>query len=98
MLQLFQAEWCPYSSLVRERLTELGVDYVIRQVGPTPPERDALREATGNDSIPAVVLEDGTVLSGDTYEIIDELNDRYPAGDWEDGHRRQAAAHGTASP
>jgi hypothetical protein len=31
MIELFQAEWCPYSSAVRERLTELGIDLVARQ-------------------------------------------------------------------
>jgi glutaredoxin len=32
MLELWQTEWCPASRRVRERLTELGVDYVTRQV------------------------------------------------------------------
>ncbi len=64
MIQVFQAEWCPYSSMLRQRLTELGVDYVIRQVAPDPPDRDALVDATGGDSIPALVLEDGSVLTG----------------------------------
>ncbi len=27
MIQVFQAEWCPYSSMLRQRLTELGVDF-----------------------------------------------------------------------
>ena len=68
MIQVFQAEWCPYSHMVREKLTELGVDYVIRQVEPYPEQRTALAEATGQNTIPAVVLEDGTVLAGDTEE------------------------------
>ena len=28
MLTLYQAEWCPFSSAVREVLTELGIDFV----------------------------------------------------------------------
>ena len=32
MLELWQTEWCPASRRIRERLTELGVDYVTRQV------------------------------------------------------------------
>jgi len=32
MLELFQTEWCPASRRVRQRLTELGLDYVNRQV------------------------------------------------------------------
>ena len=93
MIQLFQAEWCPYSSMVRQRLTELGVDYVIRQVAPQKPDRDGLREAVGDDSIPAVVLEDGTVLTGETEEIIAALDQQFGSHEWEDGHREQAAAH-----
>ena len=30
MLTLYQAEWCPFSSAVREILTELGLDFVAR--------------------------------------------------------------------
>jgi glutaredoxin 3 len=93
MIQLFQAEWCPYSARVRQRLTELGVDYVIRQVAPRREDRDALREAVGDDGIPAVVLDDGTVLKGDTGEVIAALEDRLPAHEWEAGHRQQAADH-----
>jgi glutaredoxin len=64
VLSLYQAEWCPYSSAVRERLTELGVDFVARQVEPDREQRQALREATGSDEIPALVLEDGEAIVG----------------------------------
>ena len=37
MLELWQTEWCPASHRIRQRLTELEVDYVIRQV---PVEKD----------------------------------------------------------
>ncbi len=93
MLQLFQAEWCPYSRAVRQRLTELGVDFVARQVAPHPEDRDALRDATGDDYIPAVILDDGTVLGGDTNEILAALDERYAPHEWEEGHRQQAERH-----
>ena len=32
VLTLYQAEWCPFSSAVREVLTELGIDFLARQV------------------------------------------------------------------
>jgi hypothetical protein len=28
MLELFQTEWCPGSRRIRQRLTELGLDYL----------------------------------------------------------------------
>lgn len=92
MPQLFQAEWCPLSRLVRERLTELGVDFTARQVAPTHEERDAMRAEVGSDTIPVLVLDDGTVLR-ETAVILDHLAD-WPEGRDADGHRRQALLHG----
>ena len=94
MIQLFQAEWCPYSHAVRQRLAELGVDFVARQVAPDAGDRDELREETGLDTIPVLVLEDGTVVGGETDEILAVLDEQFAPGRWEDGHRRQAVAHG----
>jgi glutathione S-transferase len=93
MIQLYQAEWCPFSKIVRQRLTELGVDYVIRQVAPFPPDRDDLREKTGIDTIPVLVLDDGTVIGGDTREILEAVEERFPAWEHEEGHREQEARH-----
>jgi glutaredoxin len=93
MLELYQAEWCPFSSMVRERLTELGVDYVIRQVEPHPSERDKLEEISGQRTIPVVVLEDGTVLSGDTEDTLAALDERLDGWAHEEGHVAQARAH-----
>ncbi len=93
MIEVYQAEWCPYSAMLRERLTELGVDYVARQVAPTRPERDALREATGQDGIPAVVFEDGEVLAGATEDMVAELERRFAPGEFEEGHVAQLRAH-----
>jgi glutathione S-transferase len=65
MLELWQTEWCPASRRIRERLTELGVDYITRQVPVDKEQRAALRETTGTDTIPALQLEDGTVAIGE---------------------------------
>jgi Glutaredoxin. len=65
MLELWQTEWCPASRRTRARLTELGIDYVTRQVPVDKEQRKALRLKTGTDSIPALVIENGTVASGE---------------------------------
>jgi glutathione S-transferase len=75
MLELFRTEWCPASRRVRERLTELGVDYLTRQV---PVEREArceLRAAVGADTIPALRLEKGSAVVGEAniLTLLDEL-------------------------
>ena len=87
MITLYQAEWCPHSAKVRERLTELGVDFVARQVAPRPEQRGDV------DSIPTLELEDGTRISGED-EILEHLETIEP---WEHerGHQAQARAHRT---
>jgi glutathione S-transferase len=98
MLELFQTEWCPSSSRVRQRLTELGVDYVNRQVPVDRSVRLALRAATGADTIPVLRCEDGSVVVGEE-RILEFLTVRF-AGDGDveahrskaDGMRRQRLA------
>jgi glutaredoxin len=65
VLELYQAEWCPDSRKVRQRLTELSVDFVARQVPAEPENRDAMRRAVGKDEIPVLVRADGSTLSGE---------------------------------
>jgi glutathione S-transferase len=84
MLVLHQAEWCPYSSAVRERLTELGIDFVVRQVAPWPEQR------TGVESIPTLETDDGLV-SG-TEEIFDYLV-RFEVPAFAAQHRERYAEH-----
>ena len=92
MLELYQAEWCPYSHVVRERLTELGVDFVARQVAPRPEDRGAMRDAVGTDSIPVLVTEDGRTLT-ESDEILAFLEETYAPGEWERGHQAQERVH-----
>jgi glutathione S-transferase len=50
---------------VRERLTELGVDYLVRQVPVERSERTALLHATGAETIP-------TLVTGDAHSVVGE--------------------------
>ena len=56
MYELWQTEWCPASRRVRQRLTELGIDYLVRQVPVDQDDRRLLRERTGAESIPVLVV------------------------------------------
>jgi predicted GNAT family acetyltransferase/glutaredoxin len=90
-LTLYQAEWCPFSSAVREVLTELVLDFVARQVEPWPEERAELRAIAGTDRIPVLRSEDGTLHHG-VREIFAHLREREPwrfAAD----HRDRFAEH-----
>jgi len=89
VIELFQAEWCPYSHRVRQRLTELGVDVVIRQVPADRAARDELQGVAGSPAIPTLVREDGDPLVG-AEAILAWLNDRFE--EREDAGRHRALA------
>ncbi len=93
MIQVFQAEWCPFSAQVRERLNELDLPFIALPVPVPQEERDVMFERTGSRSIPAVILEDETVLAGDTDEIVAELGRRFPEPATAAAHREALAAH-----
>jgi len=65
MLELFQTEWCPASRRVRQRMTELGLDYINRQVPVERDQRTTLLCETGADTIPVLRLEDRSIVIGE---------------------------------
>ena len=87
-MELYQAEWCPYSHMVRQRLTELGLDFVAHQVPADPAHRDEMRRAVGTDEIPVLVVDEGSVLRGD-IEILPYLA-QLPDRDDAPRHREKA--------
>jgi glutathione S-transferase len=92
VLELFQAEWCPFSARVRQRLTELGTDVILRQVEPEPEQRERLREVSGQQEIPALLLEDGTAIAG-MDEILEALDDTLEEPRYAQAHRAKAVSH-----
>src|SRR6476660_4811045 len=91
LVTLYQAEWCPFSSAVREVLTELGIDYRIRQVEPFARDRHALRALAGTDMVPVLQAEDGQLYRG-TREIFRHLSG-YEPWKYAAAHRRRFVAH-----
>jgi glutathione S-transferase len=89
MLELWQTEWCPASHRVRERLTELGVDYIVRQVPVEKNERAGLVKAAGTDTIPALATDDGTHILGDAA-ILGYLEGRFTEPSNAAAHRIKA--------
>ena len=65
MYELWQTEWCPASRRVRQRLTELGIDYLTRQVPVEKDDRVLLRERTGTDTIPVLIVGGDEPLVGE---------------------------------
>jgi glutathione S-transferase len=74
-LELWQTEWCPASHRVRQRLTELALPYLVRQVAVDREARAELERATGVRSIPVLVAGPRTVVGED--EILAYLDSHY---------------------
>lgn len=96
MLSLYQAEWCPYSGRVRQRFTELGVTFAAVPVPAERIDREEMRRKVGTDEIPALLLEDGTAITGDAAELIAWLDERFSERADAGEHRKQAEEHRAA--
>jgi glutathione S-transferase len=86
MLELYQAESCPHSQTVRERLSELGVSYVAHtprlpggQGGDVLNEQvhEELRAIGGEDQIPLLVDHQRGETVYESDDIVDYLDDHY---------------------
>jgi glutathione S-transferase len=73
-MELYQAEWCPHSHKVRQRLTELGIAVTLRQVAADPDCREELRNVAGTNEIPVLVGSGGEVRCGEDA-ILDYLGE-----------------------
>jgi glutaredoxin 3 len=96
VLTLYQAEWCPYSSRVRQRLTELMLPFVAIPVEPEPVERTGLRRVAGDDSIPVLLTESGEAI-GDVDAILEWLDANYAEPAEAPDHRAQARSHASSN-
>ena len=90
VLELWQAEWCPYSHRVRLRLTELELDWIAHAIPVDRAERVAMEAATGTRSIPTLVDGDSVVQGAD--EIVAYLDARHAEAHDAKRHRAQMRA------
>jgi glutaredoxin 3 len=90
MLELFQTEWCPASRRIRQRLTELGLDYLNHQVPVEREERTVLLALSGSDTVPTLLTEKGAALVGER-EILAYLERHYGESEQAEAHRAKAA-------
>ena len=90
-MELYQAEWCPHSHKVRQRLTELGLDYKVRQVAAESDERDEMRRRVGTDEIPVLVTDTGEPIPGERFilEYLDGFEERPDAAAHRDKSREE---------
>lgn len=76
MITLYQAEWCPHSRKVRQRLTELGIEFLAKQVPAEPDDRAEMRDQVGTEEIPVLITGEGEKIEGDE-KIIEWLDKRF---------------------
>jgi glutaredoxin 3 len=88
MIELYQAEWCPHSRKVRQRLSELGVDFIARQVEAEPDDREAMKKRTGESETPVLLVED-EAIAGDE-KILKYLDEHFEPRSDADAHREKA--------
>lgn len=83
MLELYQAEGCPYSEKARDKLTELGISYVTHNPrthdGETRNEQthDELLAIGGEDQIPFLVDHQRGETLYESDEIVAYLEEQY---------------------
>ena len=83
MLELYQAEDCPYSATVREKLADLGVSYVAhnpRSHGGSVRNEQTHRELMdlgGEDQIPFLLDTDREEALYESEDIVEYLEAHY---------------------
>ncbi|EKE03134.1 MAG: hypothetical protein ACD_20C00251G0005 [uncultured bacterium] len=77
MLEVYQFEQCPYCKKVREKLTELNLDYIYRNVQTGTRKRGILITLGGKDQVPFLVDQDKEVYMYESEKIIEYLDKTY---------------------
>ena len=83
MLELYQAEGCPYSENAREKLSELGLSYVVHN--PRSEDGETLNDQThdellsigGEDQIPFLIDHQRDESMYESDDIIEYLEEHY---------------------
>jgi glutathione S-transferase len=90
-MELYQAEWCPHSHKVRQKLTELGLDFTARQVEADADGREQMKRRVGTDEIPVLIPDDGNPICGKQkiLDYLDGFEERADAAEHRDKSREE---------
>jgi len=77
MLELYQFEQCPYCKKVREKLTELNLDYICRNVPRSTKKVEILTILGGKDQVPFLVDLDKGIFMYESDKIVEYLDKNY---------------------
>jgi len=77
MLELYQIEKCPYCKKVREKLSELNLDFICRNMQSGSAKRQILITLGGKDQVPFFVDMDKGISMYESYKIVEYLEKTY---------------------
>ena len=75
MFELFQLESSPECGRVRQKLSEMMIDFVVRQVSPDPAQRTLLQRATGQSDVPVLLDPERGIVVTEADDIIAYLGE-----------------------
>ena len=75
MLEVYQFEGCPYCSKVRQKMTELGIDFIARSVDPD--DRSRVEEVSGQTNVPVLVDPNTDTVMPESDDIVEYLEEHY---------------------
>ncbi|MFB6100468.1 MAG: glutathione S-transferase N-terminal domain-containing protein [Candidatus Nanohalobium sp.] len=75
LLELYQFEGCPYCGKVRSKLTELGIDFIARQVDKN--DRSKVEEVSGQTNVPVLVDPNTDTVMPESDDIVEYLEEHY---------------------
>ncbi|MFH1587015.1 MAG: glutaredoxin domain-containing protein [Candidatus Diapherotrites archaeon] len=77
MIELYQLEECGYCKRVRAKLTEIGIEYIIRNVSGDKERRDEVEEISGQRLVPVLVDKERGLVLPDSEKIVEYLEKNY---------------------
>lgn len=76
MLEVYQFEGCPYCAKVRKAMTELHIDFIVRQVEPGG-DRARVEEISGQTGVPVLVDPNTDTVMPESDDIVEYLHEHY---------------------
>lgn len=75
LLELYQFEGCPFCGKVRQKMTELGLDFIARQVDPN--DRTRVKEVSGQEGVPVLKDPNTDTVMPESDDIVEYLDEHY---------------------
>ena len=75
LLEVYQFEGCSFCGKVRQKMTELGLDFIARQVDPN--DRSRVEEVSGQENVPVLVDPNTDTTMPESDDIVEYLEEHY---------------------